>query len=215
MIQQFKVFPSQPTGKALFIGVFALFACVLSACSSAPRSLTYYLLHTTGDSAYTVNKASTAVVIDKITLPEYLKHRGLVYQTSDTNLHISTSHLWAEPVDEGLTKALTSALASKQVSLLRPDHYASEEAIHMALHLNDFVSTYEGEVVLSGQYVITHVKGQTQSYPFLFKTPLEDDGFSPSIKAMRNTIQQLAEDIRKTVTKFRVSCAIILASIMT
>jgi uncharacterized lipoprotein YmbA len=87
------------------------------------------------------------------------------------------------------------------VSLLRPDHYASEEAIHMALHLNDFVSTYEGEVILSGQYVITHVEGQTQSYPFLYKTLLEDDGFSPSIKAMRNTIQQLAEDIRKTVTK--------------
>ena len=30
MIQQFNVFPSQPTGKALFIGVFALFTCVLS-----------------------------------------------------------------------------------------------------------------------------------------------------------------------------------------
>lgn len=198
MIKQFNVFPSLSTAKVLFIGVFALSACLLSACSSAPRSLTYYLLHTTGDTPYAAQE-TTSVVLDKITLPEYLKHRGLVYQTSDTNLHISTSHLWAEPVDEGLTKALTSALTSQNVSLLRPDHYASKEAIHMALHINDFVSTYEGEVILSGQYVFTRVGGKSQTYPFVFKTPLEDDGFSSSIKAMRNTIHQLAKDISKTL----------------
>lgn len=95
MIKQFNVFPSLSTAKVLFIGVFALSACLLSACSSAPRSLTYYLLHTTGDTPYAAQE-TTSVVLDKITLPEYLKHRGLVYQTSDTNLHISTSHLWAE-----------------------------------------------------------------------------------------------------------------------
>ncbi len=201
MIQRFKVFPSQPIFKVLFISVSVFFTWLLSACSSAPHSLTYYLLHATSNTSYTVNDASSAVVIDQITLPEYLKHRGLVYQTSDTNLHISTSHLWAEPVDEGVTKSLTSALASKQVSLLRPDHYASEEAIHMALHISDFVSTYEGDVILSGRYVITRVGGKSQTFPFVFKTPLDDDGFSSSVKSMRVTINQLAEDIRKTVNK--------------
>jgi len=187
--------------KTWFTSALVLSACLLSACSSSPRSLTYYLLHATGETSYTSQGVSKAVVLDKLTLPEYLKHRGLVYQTSDTNLHISTSHLWAEPVDEGLTKALTSKLVSQGISLNRPDHYASEEAVHMALHISDFVSTYEGEVILSGQYAVTHASGEVAVHPFLIKTPLENDGFSSSIKAMRSAIAQLAEDIQETVIK--------------
>lgn len=201
MIKQFKASPSIHRNRAFFISALALLVGFLSACSSAPSSLTYYLLHTTDDATYVTQEDRTVVVLDKVTLPEYLKHRGLVYQTSDTNLHISTSHLWAEPVDEGLTKALTSALVAQRVSLIRPDHYTSEEVIHLALYISDFVSTYEGEVIFSGQYVITQVSGKAQIHRFVFKAPLENDGFSSSIKAMRSTIGKLAEDVKKTANK--------------
>lgn len=201
MIKQSKTAPLTVRSKPLFICVFMLVTCLLSACSSSPRSLTYYLLHSTGDASYTTEETSKTVILDKLTLPEYLKQRGLVYQTSNTNIHISTSHLWAEPVDEGLTKALTNKLVKQSISLVRPDHYASEEAIHMALHINDFVSTHEGEVIFSGQYVITRVSGEVSVSPFLINTPLENDGFSSSINAMRNAIAQLAKNIKKTINK--------------
>ena len=139
------------------------------------------------------------MVLDKVTLPEYLKHRGLVYQTSDTNLHISTSHLWAEPVDEGLTKALGNALVSHNVALVRPDYYASEESLHMSLYINDLVSTYEGEVIFSGEYVVTRTSKEASLHPFMFKAPLNNDGFASSINAMRVTIETLAKDISNTV----------------
>ncbi|GFD87816.1 hypothetical protein KUL152_00420 [Tenacibaculum sp. KUL152] len=141
------------------------------------------------------------VIIDRITLPEYLKHRGLVYQTSDTNLHISTKHLWAEPVEEGLTKSLKQALASRNIKLLRADHYDGKAAIHVSLHVTDFVSTHKGEVIFTGDYVITSSLDELTHFTFDLRTDLENDGFSASIDAMRQAIAKLAETVATEVGK--------------
>ncbi|AXT37428.1 membrane integrity-associated transporter subunit PqiC [Alteromonas sp. BL110] len=199
MIMQVKTFSFNKGNAPLKITILAVFFSFLSACSSAPNALTYYLLHSTSDTSVLHSEAKQIAVLDKVTLPEYLKHRGLVYQTSDTNLHISTSHLWAEPVDEGLTKALTSALGLNNVALVRPDHYASEGALHISLYINDFVSTYEGEVIFSGQYAITRTSEEASIHPFMFKAVLSNDGFASSIKAMRSAIEKLAKDINTTM----------------
>lgn len=196
---QVKTFSLNKDNKTIKIIILAVFFSFLSACSSAPNALTYYLLHSTSGESVLDREAKQSIVLDKVTLPEYLKHRGLVYQTSDTNLHISTSHLWAEPVDEGLTKALASALEANNVALIRPDHYASEDAPHLSLYINDFVSTYEGEVIFSGQYAITRASEEASIHPFMFKAPLSNDGFASSIKAMRSAINKLAKDINATI----------------
>lgn len=197
MIMQVKTFFSYNGRKALYVSTLAVLIHFLSACSSAPNALTYYLLHSTEVTSLPSYDFKQTIVLDNLTLPEYLKHRGLVYQTSDTNLHISTSHLWAEPVDEGITKLLTKALAKKRVSLNTTSHFPNQATIHMSLHINDFVSTYQGEVLLTGQFVIKQTSGEVKSHPFLFKSPLANDGFSSSIKAMRDTIEQLSLKITK------------------
>ena len=178
--------------QALQVSVLVLTFLLMQGCTSAPTSLNYYLLHSTNSMPLMHSAAQKAIILDKITLPEYLKQRGLVYQTSDTNLHISTRHLWAEPVEEGVTKVLTSALADKKVSLNRGDQYLNEESTHLSLHIEDFISTYEGDVVFSGQYTISSTANGTSFHPFKFKATIENDGFSSSIKAMRNAITQLA-----------------------
>lgn len=201
MIMQVKTFSFNKDNKPLKIIALAVLFSFLSACSSAPNALTYYLLHATNGASVLEREAKQSIVLDKVTLPEYLKHRGLVYQTSDTNLHISTSHLWAEPVDEGLTKALASALKANNVALVRPDHYASEKAPHISLYINDFVSTYEGEVIFSGQYAISRASEAASIHSFTFKAPLSNDGFASSIKAMRSAIEKLAEDMNITINQ--------------
>lgn len=201
MIMQVKTFSFSKDNKSLKIIILAVLFSFLSACSSAPNALTYYLLHPTNGASVLEREAKQSIVLDKVTLPEYLKHRGLVYQTSDTNLHISTSHLWAEPVDEGLTKALASALKANNVALVRPDHYASEKAPHISLYINDFVSTYEGEVIFSGQYAVSRASEAVSIHSFTFKAPLNNDGFASSIKAMRSAIKKLAEDINITINQ--------------
>lgn len=184
-------------------GLLCITIFSLMACSSTPSSLTYYLLHSPSSGAMSETYPTTAklMIIDRITLPEYLKHRGLVYQTSDTNLHISTKHLWAEPVEEGLTKSLKQALASRNVKLLRADHYDGKAAIHVSLHVTDFVSTHKGEVTFTGDYVITSSLDELTHFTFDLRTDLENDGFSASIDAMRHAIDKLAETVATKVGK--------------
>lgn len=183
--------------QALQVSVLVLTFLLMQGCTSAPTSLNYYLLHSTNSMPLMHSAAQKVIILDKITLPEYLKQRGLVYQTSDTNLHISTRHLWAEPVEEGLTKVLASALADNQISLYRGDQYPNEESMHITLHISDFISTYEGEVVFSGQYTISSAAEDGSIHSFKFSASLENDGFPSSIKAMRNTIMQLAQHVEQ------------------
>lgn len=199
MIMQVETVSFNKDKKSLKIIILAVLFSFLSACGSTPNALTYYLLHSTENASVLHREVKQTVVLDKVTLPEYLKHRGLVYQTSDTNLHISTSHLWAEPVDEGLTKALRGALASHNVALVRSDHYVSEESLHISLYINDLVSTYEGEVIFSGEYAVTRTSEEASFHPFMFKAPLNNDGFASSIIAMRATIETLAKNISNAV----------------
>ena len=199
MIMKFITDLATLKNKVLEVSVSVVSILLLQGCTSAPTSLNYYLLHSTDSMPLKQGDIKQIIVLDKITLPDYLKHRGLVYQTSDTNLHISTSHLWAEPVEEGLTKVLSSALADKHISLNRGDQYSKEESTHISLHIGDFISTYEGEVVLSGQYTISSAEDGASIHPFKFKASLDSDGFSSSIKAMRNTVTQLAQHLERNL----------------
>ena len=186
------------------------FLCVLvlfmGGCSSSSSSLNYYLLHSTS-ATHSVNaqanQTPALLTIDKLVIPEYLKQRGLVYQISETNIHISTTHLWAEPVEEGIVKVLRSALSSKGVKLLKQADYARGSvpaANHrISILINDFVSTYGGEVILSGEYVITAADSEAMHQSFMFKAPINHDGFEASIKAMRATLNQLSEQIKETM----------------
>ncbi|WP_256253592.1 membrane integrity-associated transporter subunit PqiC [Alteromonas sp. V450] len=180
---------------SVFIIVFALLT--LSACTSTPTSLTYYLLHSTSEvsATPTSEEALTVIEIERLVLPEYLKHRGLVYQTSDTNLHISTRHLWAEPVDEGLTKALSSVLSKHNILLTSTGDYQGGPDLRVTLHIDDFVSTYNGEVILNGHVAIAKSTGSPVVKRFALRSSLINDGYSHSIIAMRENVRQLAEII--------------------
>lgn len=184
-----------------------LIVIVIVGCTSASTALTYYVLHSVDAPQAKPTKAYTYLKLDGFVIPEYLKQRGLVYQTSETNIHISTSHLWAEPVDVGLKKSLKKAMSNYGVYLVDDEQFHAGETIHVALNITDFISRFDGEVLLSGEFVIlgrSSAPTATASAitPFDIRVPLKHDGFSASIEAMRESITQLAlqiaEDIKVT-----------------
>ena len=186
--------------RTLKVATFWLSAAfLLAACSGTPSSLTYYLLHSPAKSAS--SEFTSTLVLNGISLPEYLKQRGLVYQISDTNLHISTKHLWAEPVEAGLSKALSHSLASHNIRLVRKDHFNAATSANISLYINDFVSSHTGEVIFSGEYVITSMADKSTITPFHLRTNLSNDGFSASIDAMREAVDTLSAMIAKDMNQ--------------
>jgi len=182
--------------------VSLLFA--LSGCTSTQSSLSYYLLHsavssTQPEGAFKSSadspEKSIPLLITNITLPDYLKHRGLVYQVSDTNLHISTTHLWAEPFEEGLRKTLRAQLTYDNLEVLTKRDYQGESAVELSIHISDFVSTFNGNVVLKGHFIVSTQQPEKGRYPFFIETQLEEDGFSASVIAMRKALAALSSNI--------------------
>ncbi|BFT30856.1 membrane integrity-associated transporter subunit PqiC [Alteromonas sp. D210916BOD_24] len=185
----------------LFVALF------ITGCSGTSAPLTYYLLHPTNKlPTHASIKNSDAqplsaqvVTLDKILLPEYLKHRGLVYQTSDTNLHISTSHLWGESIEEGIAKTLKQSLAESGIQLVQHDVFNEESTVHLSLYISDFITTYSGDIYLSGEYTFTSEKDAPKYRAFALQIPLTQDGFAASVKAKREVLKQLASDIAHNV----------------
>ncbi|AUC87853.1 hypothetical protein CW735_06315 [Alteromonas sp. MB-3u-76] len=184
----------------------------ISGCAGSNPSLSYYLLHSAVPSkaqnttAYS-DTNNTNLVFNKVTLPDYLKHRGLVYQVSDTNLHISATHLWAEPVEEGLRKSLSDHLALKNISLTSAKNPLEGNLSTLNLYVSDFISTYKGNVVLKGDFVITDMHSNVHRESFLIETELENDGFSASITAMRHALVELASKVADSTHNTRAPSA--------
>lgn len=169
-------------------------------CTSASTTLTYYVLHAVNASQAKPSKEFTYLKLEHFVMPEYLKQRGLVYQTSETNIHISTTHLWAEPVDLGIKKTLKQALSHRGVYLSDNEQYHASNTTHVALHINDFISRFDGEVLLSGEFIVLRSASDANPTvssvtPFDIRVPLQHDGFSASINAMRVSLTQLASQI--------------------
>jgi len=174
----------------------------LIGCASSGSALQYYLLHsTTSPSATQQDSSPHHLLINKIVLPDYLKQRGLVYQTSSTSLHIATEHLWAEPLDEGITKSLKAALRTQGVMLVTHNVNAKDINDYLTLQIDDFIATWQGDIILRGQYVVKHIDDSQSAKDFEYILPLAVDGFPASIEVMREAIYALADDIANEVTK--------------
>ena len=195
------------TSNSIFALVIVALLSALSGCTSTQSTLSYYLLHSavaseqsesSSQSSADLSEQYTPLLITGITLPDYLKHRGLVYQISDTNLHISTTHLWAEPFEEGLLKTLREQLTNNNLIMLTNKDYQGQSVVELSIHVSDFISTFNGNVVLKGHFVVSSQLPEKGRYPFSIETQLEQDGFSASVIAMRRALAVLSTKITES-----------------
>lgn len=164
-------------------------------CSSSSQPLSYYLLHDTSTTPPATTSTPSVAILNKIVLPDYLKQRGLVVQTSETGIHIASEHFWAEPVEEGLTKSLRDALRNQNVDLITHAMGAEDVNGYITLRIDDFIATYNGDIILRGEFFIKFIDETNVSDHFYITLPLSSDGFEASVKTMRHAIGQLAVDI--------------------
>ena len=173
---------------------------LLGGCSSAPASLQYYMLHSpSAASAPAIAEAKAYVQIKRIELPEYLKQRALVMQTSPTTLYFSPKHVWAEPLDKSFRQALTSALwQTGNVMVLPGDmHAAAYPTTTLNIHIDDFIATFDGKVLIKGQYWFDGASQSPQLTHFSYQRTLDNDGFEHAVEQMRGLVADVAEHIAK------------------
>lgn len=170
---------------------------MLAGCSSAPAGLNYYLLHSPAFELPANDGQSRGQLrMDKLTLPDYLKQRGLAMQTGPATVFFSAQHVWAEPLASGMLQALTESLwRDQQVEVFTQSVYEQAEAIGVTLQLHDFIATHEGDVVLKGQYWLFPPNRSPVQQRFDYRVALDQDGFDHTVEKMRELVARLAKDL--------------------
>ncbi|MBU3022465.1 membrane integrity-associated transporter subunit PqiC [Aestuariibacter sp. A3R04] len=176
----------------LFVSFLALVSC-----SSSVAPLKYYVLHAPNTQNQVIlSETAHRVQLKQIILPDYLKQRALVVQTSSTTLHFSTGHVWAEPLNKSLRQALSAALWQEGRIMVVPDNVYTNEYPLVGLHIqvDDFLSTDGGKVLIKGQYWLDNVKNPQVQY-FDYRQTLQEDGFEHAVEKMRALVSDLAKAI--------------------
>lgn len=181
----------------------------LSACSSNNTPKTqYYLLNSptimtsvVTENGINSNKDSTEIVSVKLsTLPEYLSQPNLVMHLSEHQLHYSNFHMWAEPLDQGIAKALAEELNNQHrtftFSVLR--EIDANENSNIIINIDAFQATHQSQILLKGSYQInndTLFKHAETLTHFDIRVDLDQDGYAHSVAKMRASIANLAKNI--------------------
>ena len=192
---------------AFLFSLLMVSALFLSACSSTVETTNYYLLT---NNMTNQDKANDAVLIPtvlsagdeqrqylvSVVLPEYLHKPYLVMQLNENQIHYAMFHLWAEPLDKGLSTALIFDLNTNKQEVFFISAQGKEHTLSniISVEVSYFHINEQGSVILSGQYHMQTASGMVHR-AFSFTQPLADDGYSHAIVQMRTLITQLSEKI--------------------
>jgi uncharacterized lipoprotein YmbA len=183
----------------------------MNGCSSVPTTKTSrYLLNNPQDIVNRSINTSVLEVLNPIVviavkeLPQYLNQPNLVLQLASHQLHYAHAHVWAEPLKEGLSKALLSDLNShsKKFDFIdEGNDLGIESEARLQLEVDYFHADQDAQVILSGRYWLTFSDKNNQAIrqKYTLKTSLETDGYLHSVEKMRSLVKQLALKIAKDI----------------
>jgi len=201
------------TFKGYFVGFVSLILAgiILSGltvgCSSAPLPETsYYLLNNQQEIrpstsiTKTSSKSKQTIVLSISELPEYLTQPYLVMQMTDHQLHYAHFHMWADSLQQGLTKALLADLNIQSSVTFFVANNVDIKQVNLAtlfINIDYFHASSNSKVMLSGQYWLSTAdkNKQVTGKPFYIERQLEQDGYPHSVAKMRELISKLAMQI--------------------
>ncbi len=178
----------------------------LSSCSSAPELETsYYLfsqpvLYTNSTKAASGEVSKKRAVNLNLTLADYLRQPNIVIQKEDSSLYYAHSHLWAEPLENAVLKALLLDLNDKHKKhtfITSSQNIQLKASFNLQLQIDYFHVNDKSEVILAGNYSLLSDSGTPKvlSKLFYLKDHLAEDGYEHSITKMRGLIKKLSHEL--------------------
>lgn len=145
-----------------------------------------------------------AVAIARPALPSYLDRQQLVRRAADGRLEMNAYHLWAEPLDAGISRVTALNLAHLTGSLnIQPvEAFVTMEYQHLLeIRVQRFEPDEQGRVVLEASWKLQPVSGRVvpvRPFRAVIEPSQADDprGIqSARIDAMNEALARLAREI--------------------
>jgi uncharacterized lipoprotein YmbA len=175
-----------------------------TACTSAPQTVHYYLLHTPSlQQTDNSHSGKPTVALKTIVVADYLRQSSLVLQLNQHELYYSRQDVWAESLQSSFTKALLQDLNHSTplsyISALAPSGPISDQ---VSIKLEHFHITHNASVVASGHYWLTNNDSplaSSFSKTFFFERPLQEDGYEHAVQQLRKLVTALAQQLGQDV----------------
>ncbi len=132
--------------------------CLLGACAARESLPQFYLLTPGGGGAGVVGRSrGPSIYVRRVEVAPYLAKNSPVMLRAGNNVDYAVSARWAEPLDQGVARALADAL--NQTNRVRPAGFslAGPPVAHdydVNVRLLQFEGTDTGEAVLSARYEV-------------------------------------------------------------
>lgn len=154
----------------------------LLGCAS-PANPTYYLLSTVPAKNGFVGSGPLV----RVQIPAYLHQTGIALATDSHAIQYAKQHLWAEPVEESLSRMIKSGLMHKE---------SLPEDSRVSVDLTRFHGDVAGRVVLEAEVSIFQCAQSTSEVHALATTQCTA-GYDTLVNAMESLVAELVASIQQ------------------
>lgn len=186
--------------KKYIIGIFVL---MLTACSSQTNK-TYYQLPDVYQGSVpeqvsaTQSAKKSQIWVQPIRLSNMLVNAGIVYQTTDINYTVANQHLWINPLDQQLQQNLISGLTKALPGTVVANQPVEDNLAKLTVTVNYFQGRYDGQVIISGDWIYTE-NNKVINQPFSLVLTQTEDGYPALVRTLGQGWEQVVSDIAKAI----------------
>jgi uncharacterized lipoprotein YmbA len=179
-----------------------LFLLTLSACSTfkpVKDASNHHLLEPLIPERV-LTKASPAIAINRPSIPSYMDRLQLITR-KDGQLMMSSSHLWAESLDAGISRVMASNLSRLTGSMnIQPvESFTTLDYTELLeLRITEFEPDTKNQMILQGTWKIQPVTGKESSSHFfrlIIPAPIGKPSMTDLVSSMNQELESLARQI--------------------
>lgn len=179
-------------------------------CSNTNEGIQYYALNAIKSQAGEITniekkQEDILVVINDITLADFLNTGGIVMQVDSHQIQISNQHRWGDKLPKAILAHLMTSLSANNNHLYfdlknsKNTHLANKK---LSLSFEQFtIANPQHETVISGYYTIESTLNNKQEKTFFdIRQPLSENGYNHAVENFKKSLDELSNLIIKELT---------------
>ena len=173
---------------------------LLTACSSSVE-LRYYQLPQTVIATAQPNAAAPVLYVEPVMVAAYLNSNSLILQTSAVELHKTTQHQWADPLDQQLQRLLVNGLQQALPAYRVTAQQPAGDVVRLLVQVEQFHGQQQGIALVSGRFHLLQ-GDKVHSQSFQLQLPQPDEGYPALVDTLGQGWQQAILQFAAAVGNF-------------
>jgi uncharacterized lipoprotein YmbA len=142
----------------------------------------------------------SAVLLKPVAVAPYLDQKGIVLQTSGSEVQVAKHHRWAEPLDESVGRYLQVSIANQaEIAVESAPLTTVEEEATVTVRINQMHGTESGRVRLVADWKVDRADKESMLFYFDESVTQSVDGYPALVEAHGDLLDELGGAIAESL----------------